>query len=264
MRVTVLLLPLLLVPAVGYADESPTAEMHLAFEAYAAGLNVLDVDAGIQMNPKGYRVTVDFRTVGVFGALFSAKTESIAAGLWQRGGVAPTRFYSYGTVRGVPRRTQIDFEGGQPVVKILEPAMDEERDPVPPEEERDTIDTLSAMAELVHDVAASGHCNGRVTTFDGRRLSQITAHLVGEEMLDKAEGSIFGGPALRCDFEGKQIAGFVHDVDRAELQRPQRGTAWLAPALPGGPPVPVRLTFHTRFFGDATMYLISAAPGPLR
>jgi hypothetical protein len=27
--------------------------------------------------------------------------------------------------------------------------------------------------------------------------------------------------------------------------------------------VPVRMSFHTRYFGDATMYLTAAAPGPL-
>ena len=260
----IVVLMLLFAPVAARAQDVKPVELHLAFAAYAAGLNVLNLQAGIEMTPAGYRLTVDFTTAGVFGALFHAQTESIAAGAWQGQGVAPTRFYSYGHVRGVARRTLIDFAAGQPVVKILEPSVDEERDPVPPGEERGTIDTLSAMAELVRAVSVSGQCAGRVTTFDGRRLSEITVTKAGEQVLDKANGSIFGGPALRCDFEGRQTAGFVHDADIDELKKPQRGTAWLARVLPDCPPVPVRMTFHTRFFGDATMYLTQAALGPLK
>jgi hypothetical protein len=250
-------------PAAAQAQDRGSTELHLAFSAYAGGLNVINLQTGIQMTPLGYRVILEFRTAGFFGAVIHAQTESIAAGAWKNGSVAPTRFYSYGTVRGVPRRTQIDFEAGQPVIKILEPAEDEPRDPIPPEQLRNTIDTLSALADLVHTVIVTGQCEGHVATFDGRRLSDIAVHRVGEEILTKEDNSIFAGPALRCDFVGKQTGGFAHDLPRDELQKPQRGSAWLAPALPGGPPVPVRMSFHTRYFGDATMYLTAAAPGPL-
>jgi len=259
----VLVILVLLSPVSARAQAGPTADLHLSFAAYAAGLNVINLRAGVQMNPAGYRVAVEFQTAGVFGAIIHAQSESIAAGAWQGAGVAPTRFYSYGTVRGIPHRTQIDFEAGRPVIKIMEPPTDEERDPVSPAQLHDTIDTISAMADLVHHVILAGQCDGHVTTFDGRRLSEITVHRVGQEVLTREERSIFAGPALRCDFVGRQIGGFVHDVDRAELEKPQLGSAWLAPALPGGPPMPVRMTFHTRFFGDATMYLTGAAPGPL-
>jgi hypothetical protein len=243
--------------------QSGTIQEHLSFAAYAGSLNVIDLETGLEMTPTGYRVAVNFRTAGLFGAIIHAQTQSIAAGAWQRNGVSPIRFYSYGTVRGRPRRTQIDFVGGQPTLKILEPQQDEERDPIPPALERNAIDTLSAVAYLVHQVVTTGQCDGHVTTFDGRRTSEITVHKVGQEILRKEDDSIFAGPALRCDFDGRQTGGFVHDVDRAELEKPQHGSAWLAPAMPGSPPVPVRMSFHTRFFGDATMYLTAAAPGPL-
>jgi hypothetical protein len=257
------------VPHTARAQAQPTAiergtiQEHLSFAAYAGSLNVIDLETGLEMTPTGYRVAVNFRTAGLFGAIIHAQTQSIAAGAWQRNGVSPIRFYSYGHVRGRSRRTQIDFEGGQPVVKILEPPQDEDRDPIPPSLEHNAIDTLSAVADLVHQVVTSGECTGHVSTFDGRRTSEINVHKVGQEMLSKEENSIFAGPALRCDFDGRQTGGFVHDVDRAELEKPQHGSAWLAPVLPGGPPVPVRMKFHTRFFGDATMYLTAAAPGPL-
>ena len=232
--------------------------LHLSYAAYAAGLNVVNVDATLDMSDRSYRIELDYRTAGLFGAIVNGNMQSIVAGLWEPNGVLPVRFYAYGQFRGSPRRTLIDYADGEPSIKILEPPPEAERDPVPPAMRHHTIDSLSAIALLMHEVALTGRCEGHVTTFDGRRVSEITVHGVGQERLSAASGSIFSGDAQRCDFEGRQIAGFVHDIDRGELQRPQHGSAWLASVAPGEVPIPVKLTFHTRFFGDATMYLTAA------
>jgi hypothetical protein len=63
---------------------------------------------------------------------------------------------------------------------------------------------------------------------------------------------------LRCDFEGKQLAGFRRDADQNELGKPNDGSAWFATVTPGGPPIPVRVSFTTPQFGDTTMYLTGA------
>jgi hypothetical protein len=244
------------------AAARPDAELHVSYAAYAAGLNVLDLDVGIDLNQRSYRLELNFRTAGVFSAVIHANIQSIVAGLWQGSTVAPTRYYSYGTFRGEPRRTQIDYVDGQPMVKILEPPEDEPRDPIPPTMMHDTVDTLSAIALLVHTVAVTGRCDGHVATYDGRRTSVITATDSGQETLPADSRSIFAGATHRCDFNGRQTGGFAHDADHAELERPQHGVAWLATALPGQAPIPVQMQFHTRFFGNATMYLTSVEPGP--
>ena len=153
-------------------------------------------------------------------------------------------------MRGQERVTQIDWQNGRPVISQLVPPVEAERDPVPAEEQAHTVDTLSAMASLLHQVASSGRCEGALNTFDGRRLSAITAHTVGEEVLPKTDRSVFEGPALRCDFEGRQTGGFVH-----VLRRPQRGSAWFASLAPGAAPVPVRIVFANRVLGATTVYL---------
>jgi hypothetical protein len=249
------------IPKVG-TPSTPNAQVHLTYAAYAAGLNVLDFTAGIDMNERSYRLALNFRTAGMFGAVIHSDIQSVVAGLWQGRTVAPSRYYSYGTVRGEPRRTQIDYLEGEPEVKILEPAEDEPRDPIPPALTRDTVDSLSAIALLVHTVAMTGRCEGRVKTYDGRRTSEITVTDTGMEMLPKEDRSSFSGMTHRCDFDGRQTGGFAHDADHADLERPQHGIAWLAPILPGQAAIPVRMAFHTRYFGNATMYVTSAAPGP--
>jgi hypothetical protein len=110
-------------------------------------------------------------------------------------------------------------------------------------------------------VAQTGRCEAEARTFDGRRAVEIAARTVGPERLEPSARSTFAGPALRCDFEGTLLAGFLHGSDQASMRRPQRGSAWLASVVPGGSPVPVRISFDTRWFGPATMYLTAAGPG---
>ena len=91
--------------------------------------------------------------------------------------------------------------------------------------------------------------------FAGGRLSQITVRTAGSQVLPPTSRSSFQGSALRCEFDGVLLAGFRYEDDRARAARPQHGVAWLAALSLGGPMLPVRIQFATRFFGDATMYL---------
>ena len=100
-------------------------------------------------------------------------------------------------------------------------------------------------------------------TYDGRRVLALTAHTHGREMLAPTGRSIFSGQTLRCDFEGRELAGFLIGEDDPEHRQPLHGSAWLAPMAPDAPSLPVRIAFETRWFGMATMYLTHATPtGP--
>ena len=152
----------------------------------------------------------------------------------------------------------MDYQDGQPLIRTLVPPNEGEREPVPPAMERNTIDTLSAIALMIRHVQDSGRCEAHAVTFDGRRLIDVTAHTAGLQTLPRSDRSPFFGPTLRCDFEGRQLAGFRRGEDPAELGRPKHGSAWLAQVVPGAPPIPIRMNFETRWFGVATLYLTTA------
>ncbi|GAC1487697.1 MAG: hypothetical protein NVS2B11_13220 [Acetobacteraceae bacterium] len=245
-----MLLALLLLPVGARAEP-----VQASYSAYAAGLNVFDLDSAFDVAPGGYRVHLVYHTTGTFGLLVSSRMETQVSGRFAGGRAVPGRFVSSGTLRGQTRLTQIDYPGGQPAIRQLVPPNEEEREPVPGPLQVDTIDTVSAMAQLIERVNATGRCDGRAVTFDGRRLSELTARTAGEDLLPATGRSSFTGQALHCEFQGRQLAGFRTDEDRAAQQRVQNGSAWFAAVVPGGPKIPVRIAFHTRWFGDATMFL---------
>lgn len=243
--------------AVGTAPAwaQPAGAVQAYYEAYAAGVNVVQMEAAFTVDPDRYAIRLDYRTVGAFGLLLSSRQNTVVEGRFVGTRPAPERFYSSGVLRGAPRVTQIDYRDGQPVVRQLQPPTETEREQVASADQANTVDTLSAMAALIRQVNTSGRCEGRLATFDGRRLSVLEARSGGEQALERTGRSSFAGLALRCDFVGRQLGGFMLDEDRERLQRPHTGTAWLASVTAGGPKIPVRIAFRTRWFGEATMYL---------
>lgn len=243
----------LLTWAAAGAARAATFDVH--YVAYAAGFRVLDITGSISLDARGYKVDLDFRTVGLFGLLVDGSSHTTARGVWQGAATVPALYDSRGRWDGQVRQTTIDYQDGQPVIRALLPANDREREPVAAALQANTLDSLSAMAALLRVVQTTGSCDGAARIFDGRRLSQIWVRTGGPEVLPASARSMFQGPTLRCDFEGRLLAGFKYGDDRARAARPQRGSAWLASMSVGGPMLPVRIRFSTRFFGDATMYL---------
>lgn len=237
--------------------------MRVTYAAYAAGLQIASVDAAFHLKPETYRVELALRTTGVVGWLVQLQTVTTVDGNWRADRPAPHQFFSQGEFRGEPRFSLIDYKQGQPLVRRLVPPNEIERELVPPEIQANSIDSLSAMAELMRVARRTGGCEGSTRVFDGRRASDVTARTVGQEIVPPSTRSVFNGPALRCDFVGKMVAGFWLDADRNAGQKPMKGSAWLADSLPGAPSggarLPVRVTFESRWFGDVTLYLTGAA-----
>ena len=229
------------------------------YAGYTHGFLVLKLKGFVQLTPAGYDVRISFHTAGLAALVVSMDNESRATGRFIDGQVQPSLFEASGHLSGAARATRIVYYDGDPVVQALIPPADQERDPVPVADTRHTVDTLGAAALLIREVAKGTRCDGVARTFDGRRLAVQSVHTAGPEMLDRTTRSIFSGQALRCDIEGRQLAGFVRG-DSEDLRRPRHGTAWLANMLPDAPPVPVRIAFGNRLLGQVTLYLTALAP----
>jgi Protein of unknown function (DUF3108) len=255
---SLLLFVLLASPA--RAEEA--GDIHAVYEAYAAGLHVANVEVGFGFGPWSYQVRLAYHTVGLAGFLWEGHQFNTVTGSWTDQHSAPHQYSGEGIWRGLHRSTLIDYRQGQPRIRTLVPPNEADREPVPSDLQANTVDTLSALAELMRHVAATGTCDGTVHTYDGRRATEAASHTAGIETVEATDRSVFSGKALRCNFEEHVLAGFIVGEDEMQ-RRPLNGSAWLARVVPGAMPLPVRLTMETRWFGDATLYLTEAGPGQL-
>lgn len=254
--------PLLLCLIAMPAGAQQASQLQLAYQTYAAGIEVMEMRAAFGLGPWNYRVDVDYHTTGLVGLFYRGRQTNTVRGVWEDEHAAPLEFSGEGVWRGQSRRTLIDYDHGLPQIKDLRPPQETEREPVPLELQLHTMDTLSALAQLIRTVARGQTCETAVRTYDGRRVLDIVARTGGQEKLEPTGRSIFSGSTLRCDFEGRELAGFLIGEDDADHRRPLHGSAWMASMQPGAPPLPVQIAFQTRWFGWATMYLTGATGRP--
>jgi hypothetical protein len=257
---TALLACAFLVPAMAAQGEPIAA----TYTVHAAGLTIMELNTTIDITEQGYSVEFRSRLRGVVSAFGGGQSTTRVEGVWEGNTARPRRYVSEGVWRGEPRRTVVEWPGGQPVIRTMVPPNDEEREPVPETARRDTIDNLSAIAQLIRQVRREGTCNGTARVFDGRRLSEMAAAPQGRDRFPPARDD-WSGVALKCAFEGRFLAGFRKGEDLEAARRPQSGVAWLAELQPGLPPLPVRIESANRWFGTVTARLASyGPPGQLR
>ncbi|WP_408904006.1 hypothetical protein [Rhodopila sp.] len=223
-------------------------------------MQIADVKTGIEMGPRSYQVHLAYHTTGLVNLFSRGVNDTTVTGVWQGNMAQPTDWHAQGSWRGDPRLADIAFVAGMPVVRQLDPADAQERGPVPNSLKAGSIDTLSAMIDLLREATLARRCDLSDRTFDGHRIIQFVSRTVGPETLGPYRGSWFTGSTLRCDFTGTPIAG-MKTGDSADA-RPFRGSIWIASPVAGAPPIPVRMAFQTRWFGDAVMYLMQAQAAP--
>lgn len=250
----------LLIPVPAPAQDA--AEMHAQYNLYAAGFHVMELDATLGIGPHSYQVRLAYQTTGVVSLFRHGHQVNTVVGSWEAGRPQPNKFQGIGIWQGEDRVTLIDYLHGQPLIRRLIPSQEKEREPVPLSLQQNALDLLSPLALMIRRVTETGRCEASVRTFDGNRASEITAHTAGEEILLPNSFSMFSGKALRCDFIGQMLAGFLYEDTSPFDRRPLHGTAWLAKMVPGEPLVPVQMQFETHWFGDATLYMTQFGPAP--
>jgi hypothetical protein len=243
-----------------------TGTLSATYDGYSHGVIALRVTASFDLTPGAYSGRLEFHTAGMIGWMVHTESDSQVVGRFAPSpaiAAQPTSFDSTGVMHGTDRVTHMIYQDGLPVLKAIAPPPEQERTAVPQAETAHTIDTLSAIVQLMRQVGQTGKCDGAATTYDGRRLTALTARTVGEESLPPAHRLGFDGQALRCDFVGTQLAGFMKGRDEDQLRRPRHGSAWLAQLVAGAPPVPVQVVFEHQALGEVTLHLtsISGSPG---
>jgi hypothetical protein len=250
-------LPLLLLAGLAWTGTAGAAErtaFRLGYDVYASGLKVLAVTAEVKLEEGRYRIATDARTEGLLGSLFSWRNGSTSEGRITAGGPVPDRHGSEGEWRGRPRRVAIEYDGGAVSAEVEPRAEEDEREPVPPELARGTLDPLSAMLAVM----TGATCTATVPVFDGRRRYDLDVRDAGAQAVQPTGYGAFAGTARLCEVRSRMIAGRrIGERDREPGQERPPGRMLVAPVLDGAPPVPVRVDVEAPF-GSFIMHLTGA------
>ncbi|WP_431268364.1 DUF3108 domain-containing protein [Dankookia sp. P2] len=256
------LLPTAACAAAILAPMASRAETLLArYEVRAAGMQVMQIEAQFELEGPRYRLRARIRTTGLLNVLGRGDQVTSTEGAWRGTDPVPARYRVEGTWRGTKREVALDWPSpGQPVLSVLEPPIEPDRQPVPAALRLGTMDGLSALAKLTRIVAQTGRCDAAAAVYDGRRRADYTVQTEGMQILPQEGG--FGGQALRCSFESRLLAGWRSDREAEWAQKPQPATAWLGRPLPGLQAIPVRIELPSRWLGSIRVVLQSVEPLP--
>ena len=130
------------------ASAAEVAQVQLAYDTYAGGIEVMQMRVFFGLGPWNYRVDLDYHTTGLVGLLYRGHQTNTVRGMWQDGQAVPQEFAGEGIWRGHERRTLIGYDHGLPKIRELQPPQETERERVPSELQLHTMDTLSAVARL--------------------------------------------------------------------------------------------------------------------
>ncbi|MBV1837697.1 DUF3108 domain-containing protein [Acetobacter estunensis] len=231
---------------------STAGSSHLSYTVYSHWLSVLSVETNFRLTDNRYETTMEARADGLVSLFMRMNIHANARGSIEQGQVKPQFYESTGWSRGMMRHVIIHYPGGNPKIEQLEPAEDD-REPVSDTMQQGAADILATMAKLFVSVRSTGRCDATYDIFDGIRLTRMELHTGAVEVPPGVDKE-WRVPALRCDFMGHQVAGFVKGHRSTSLRTPHGGSVWFE-NVEGRGLVPVRVSMEHPKIGRMTVEL---------
>lgn len=236
------------------ADDDTKSSVDLHYAVFVHDFHVLDADGAYGLRPWGYGGSARLYTIGLASWFLTVNIAAHVEGRFENGKVLPIFYDSTGLSRGKQRHVHLTFDQNGPHVESLTP-HDDDRDPLPDAQLKNAVDILSGLGLLFHTLETTGKCRLSGNIFDGLRLTRIDSQGPFTDIIPDEHDNYYKGSAQRCDFTGRQIAGFVvHSHHRDLLSAPQPGQAWFQ-HIGGIGIIPVRIDFHHPKLGKIVMIL---------
>ncbi len=228
-------------PAPAYAALTGSG-LALDYEIYLGGLHAGSLSVSLKTENGGhnYLMQATTRTRGAIdffvGFLSKARTSGLIAG---NARPSPLRHRTDNIWRGDKRFVDNTYlRDGRVKNRHFPSAEADDRDPVPPELQRNTVDPLTASLRLA--IAAGEGCTAIVAVFDGRRRYNLRQSPAPKAQ-KRISGPVFKGEARPCRIALERITGFSRRPWYDPGDDAEEVTMWYAPLIDGLPPVPVRL-----------------------
>jgi hypothetical protein len=194
----------------GEAPALPSSRLEVAITLYAGGITMGHMDMDATLRGGEYHVVSNLQTSGVINAFWQSEIQATSSGKLGAKNFAPSLYDSFYTGRaGKKQEVSLRYDGAGRPHLYAEPAYATTGFEVKPDDAKDTLDPLSAVAFIFSGLGAQAGnpCAVNAPVFDGRRRYDIELTKVRD--LDIAmDNGLYQGKAVQCDARYHQIAGF--------------------------------------------------------
>jgi hypothetical protein len=228
----------------------PGDQVQLAMTMYAGGISFGKMDLDTTLRDGDYHSVSNFQTSGVVNAFWQSEIQATSSGKIGGKALQPSLYDSFDiNVTGRKQEVSLTYDNGAPKL-YADPVYSTTGFEVKPEDQKDTLDPLSAATFIISGVSADAGslCNLSTRIFDGRRLYKIEMTKVKDTDI-KMDNGLYAGKAALCQVKYRALGGMRPRVLRMNENFPVIN-AWVV-SFPGAAghafAVPVRLWADTQY-----------------
>jgi hypothetical protein len=207
----------------GTATDSklPASQFQMAMTIYAGGITLgkMDIDATVRGND--YHAVSNLETSGVVNAFWQAEIQATSSGKVGERTLSPSLYDSFDINRtGKKQEVSLTYDSSNPPRLYADPPYSTTGYEVKPEDQKATLDPLSAVMFIVSGAGTAGApCTVTAPVFDGRRRYNIEMRKTKDVEI-KLDNGLYAGKAALCEIKYRQLAGFKPRVLKANESFP--------------------------------------------
>jgi len=208
MRLSILPAILVFAGTAHAADAPIKPAVALDYKIYIGGLEALKATVTIAADSGHYDVEIQAVTAGAVGKMMPWAVNVGSKGNVVDGTLRPISHTQNNNFQGKDRSVTLNYDGQGGFLNrtVVPDANEDQRDPVPPEMTKNTLDIVSGVLEGLRLVDRTGSCNGKAPVFDGRRRFDLIYSDDGHEALESSGVAVYSGDALKCAVKVEPVA----------------------------------------------------------
>jgi hypothetical protein len=232
MRLPHVALAAALIAGPAFAGDAPVKPaVALDYKIYIGGLEALAATVTIGTDAAHYDVEIKAVTAGAIGRMMPWTINIGSKGNIAGDVLQPVEHAQHNNFQGKERSVVLRYDGHGGFIerKVFPDAQEDQRDEVPPDQTRGTLDIVSGVLAGLRAVDRTGSCNSRVPVFDGRRRFDLVYGDDGHETLESSGVAIYSGDALKCAVKVEPGAGYWKKNQKKFFTRKVNGEDQVVP-----------------------------------
>ena len=153
-----------------YVDSTSAEVSQHKYNVYVSGLKVGELDYAVNEKGSGYSLRALMRSTGIVGALAKYRYEGMSMGRKKKGRLFPQKYSENSDTGKRKSNKEMSYFNGVPSLKQTEERKEYWLDP---KTQKNTVDPLSAIYELLADQPLNNPCKQNIIVYDGARRYAI-------------------------------------------------------------------------------------------